>query len=87
MALNKFYPIFDNSSLLSLAVDLGAKFVQLRVKDIPVEKIKYEINFSKKVCDKKNVQLVINDYWELAANLKCDFIHLGHNRLRAERYW
>jgi len=81
MALNKFYPIFDNSSLLSLAVDLGAKFVQLRVKDIPVEKIKYEINFSKKVCDKKNVQLVINDYWELAANLKCDFIHLGQEDL------
>ncbi len=81
MTLNKFYPIFDNSSLLSSAVDLGAKFVQLRVKNISKEKIKNEIIFSKKVCDKKSAQLVINDYWELAANLNCDFVHLGQEDL------
>ena len=81
MSFNKFYPIFDNSSMLSLAVDLGTKFVQLRVKNVSNEKIKHEINLSKKVCDKKNVQLVINDYWELAANLNCDFVHLGQEDL------
>jgi thiamine-phosphate pyrophosphorylase len=55
--------------------------VQLRVKDRPLTEIRAEIRRSKAICDAHGCQLIINDYWQLAIEEDCDFIHLGQEDL------
>ena len=81
MKYHKFYPILDSSDLLSNAVILGVKFVQLRLKNVSIKKIEEEIFLSKKICLQNNAQLIVNDYWEEALKQGCDFVHLGQEDL------
>jgi len=81
MKYHKFYPILDSSNLLSNAVILGVKFVQLRLKNVSIKKIEEEIFLSKKICLQNNAQLIVNDYWEEALKQGCDFVHLGQEDL------
>jgi thiamine-phosphate pyrophosphorylase len=80
-SLDAFYPIFDSADWLERLVPLGIKLVQLRVKDKPLDEVKQEILRAKDICAKHACTLVINDYWELAIELGCDFIHLGQEDL------
>ena len=75
--ISKFYPIFDSSLWLEKLIPGGIKFVQLRIKNQPKTKIRYEIQKAKLICDKYNAILVINDYWEMALEEKCSFVHIG----------
>ena len=77
MKLDPFYLIVDSCEWIERLVPLGVKLVQLRVKDRPDEVLRQEIRRSKAVCAAANCQLVINDYWKLAIDEGCDFIHLG----------
>ena len=77
MTLDRFYPIFDNSSWLERLLPFGIKLVQLRVKDLPIDIVKEQLVHSKAICDSYNTTLVVNDYWELAMDLGCDWVHLG----------
>ncbi len=36
---------------------------------------------SKRVCEQHGCQLIINDYWQLAIDEGCDFVHLGQEDL------
>ena len=33
------------------------------------------------MCYEYNAQLVVNDYWEMAIDEKCDFVHIGQEDL------
>ena len=77
MTQERFYPIFDNSSWLERLLPFGIKLVQLRVKDLPIDIVKEQLVHSKAICDSYNTTLVVNDYWELAMDLGCDWVHLG----------
>jgi len=79
--LDTFYPIFDSYEWLERLVPLGIKLVQLRIKDKPMEEIRRQIQQSKQLCTQYNCQLVVNDYWQLAIEEECDFIHLGQEDL------
>lgn len=81
MRLDPFYLIVDSSEWIERLVPLGVKLVQLRVKDRPDEILRQEIRRSKAVCAAANCQLVVNDYWKLAIDEGCDFIHLGQEDL------
>ncbi|KZS50611.1 MULTISPECIES: thiamine phosphate synthase [Rhizobium] len=81
MRLDPFYLIVDSSEWIERLVPLGVKLVQLRVKDRPEEILRQEIRRSKAVCAAANCQLVVNDYWKLAIDEGCDFIHLGQEDL------
>ena len=81
MTLDRFYPIFDNSSWLERLLPLGIKLVQLRVKDLPIDIVKEQLTHSKAICDSYNTMLIVNDYWELAMELGCDWVHLGQEDL------
>ena len=81
MRLDPFYLIVDSSEWIERLVPLGVKLVQLRVKDRPDEILRQEIRRSKAVCAAANCQLVVNDYWKLAIEEGCDFIHLGQEDL------
>ncbi|WP_420863673.1 thiamine phosphate synthase [Algirhabdus cladophorae] len=81
MNLDRFYPIFDSAAWIERLVPLGIKLVQLRIKDQSEGALRREIRRAKLACDDHNCTLVINDYWRLAIEENCSFIHLGQEDL------
>jgi len=81
MKLDPFYLIVDSSSWISRLVPLGVKLVQLRIKDATEAVLRREIAVSKEICAKHGCQLIVNDYWRLAIDEGCDFVHLGQEDL------
>lgn len=79
----KFYLIIDDVAWLPRFLPLGLKLVQLRIKDQPEDVIFAQIQQAKTLCEAAGCQLVINDYWQLAIEAGCDFIHLGQEDLQA----
>ena len=83
MSLDKFYPIFETSDWLERLLPIGIKLVQLRIKDKSKREVQSEIKKAKLLCYNFNTQLVINDYWEIAIDENCDFVHIGQEDLVA----
>ncbi|MEO0498206.1 MAG: thiamine phosphate synthase, partial [Pseudomonadota bacterium] len=81
VTLHPFYPIFDNADWCERLVPFGIKLVQLRAKDLPEERLRQEIRRAKAVCDAHGCVLVVNDFWQLAIEEKCDWVHLGQEDL------
>ncbi|WP_412553267.1 thiamine phosphate synthase [Shimia sp. MIT1388] len=81
MSLHKFYPIFDDVSWLKCMLPLGIKLVQLRIKDASDEHVRAQITEAQSLCRAHDCVLVINDYWQAAIDLGCDWIHLGQEDL------
>lgn len=81
MRLHSFYPIFDNVSWLRRMLPLGIKLVQLRIKDTPLEQVKAQLTEAQNLCLRHGAVLVVNDYWELAIELGCKWVHLGQEDL------
>lgn len=81
MQLDRFYPIFDNTDWLTRLLPLGIKLVQLRIKDKSDDETRSEIIKGKALCERYGAQLIVNDYWQIAIDEKCDFIHLGQEDL------
>lgn len=81
MSLDRFYPIFDNTDWLKRLLPLGIKLVQLRIKDLPDAELRQEIRLARDLCKAANCVLIVNDYWQIAMDEKCEFIHLGQEDL------
>ena len=79
--LSSFYPIFDSADWIERLVPLGIKLVQLRIKDLPEDDIAQHIRRAQAVCRQHNCTLIINDYWQLAMSMGCDWVHLGQEDL------
>ena len=83
MALARVYPIVDSAAWVSRLVPLGARLIQLRIKEQPQDVVRAEIRAAARVCTRHGAQLVVNDYWQLALDERCDFVHLGQSDLDA----
>ncbi|MGH1466993.1 MAG: thiamine phosphate synthase [Cognatishimia sp.] len=81
MSLHAFYPVFDDVSWLRRTLPLGVKLVQLRIKDQPMDAVRAQLIEAKALCDQHGAVLVVNDYWQLAIELDCDWLHLGQEDL------
>ncbi len=81
--IDPFYLIVDHVDWLRRLLPCGVKLVQLRVKDASEAIISAQILEAKKLCANFGAQLIVNDYWRLAIDLGCDFIHLGQEDLLA----
>ncbi|WP_343313404.1 thiamine phosphate synthase [Brucella sp. BE17] len=81
MVLDPFYPIFDSAEWCERMVPLGIKLVQLRIKDKSDSELRTEIRAARSICAAHDCQLIVNDYWKLAIEEGCDFIHLGQEDL------
>ena len=79
--LDCFYPIFDSADWLERLVPLGLKMIQLRIKNAPISTLRQEIRRARTLCRAAGATLVINDYWKLAIEENCDFVHLGQDDL------
>ncbi|MCM2441846.1 thiamine phosphate synthase [Agrobacterium vitis] len=81
MKLDPFYLIVDSANWIERLIPLGVKLVQLRMKDIAESNLRSHIRAAKAVCHAHDCQLIINDYWQVALDEGCDFIHLGQEDL------
>ena len=81
MKLDPFYLIVDRASWLPRLLPQGVKLVQLRAKDMEEDELRLEIKQARAVCARYGAQLVVNDYWRLAIEEGCDFVHLGQEDL------
>lgn len=75
--MERFYLIVGEVALLERLVPQGVRLVQLRLKDKPEAELRRQIMRARDICAKHGAQLVVNDYWQLALELDCDFVHLG----------
>nr|WP_210384212.1 thiamine phosphate synthase [Rhizobium sp. RCAM05973] len=73
--------IVDSAAWIERLVPLGVKLVQLRIKDRLPAEIRADIQRARAVCSAHGCQLIVNDYWQLAIEEGCDFIHLGQEDL------
>ncbi len=81
MKLDPFYLIVDSVDWLRRLLPCGVRLVQLRIKDAPEAELRERIGAAKTLCADAGAQLIVNDYWRLAIDLGCDFIHLGQDDL------
>ncbi|MGH1355944.1 MAG: thiamine phosphate synthase [Thalassovita sp.] len=81
MSLHPFYPIFDDVQWLRRMLPLGVKLVQLRIKDQPLHVVRTQLAEARDLCAQHGATLVVNDYWQLAIELGCDWLHLGQEDL------
>ena len=81
MRLPRVYPVVDSAEWLRRLLPIGVRLVQLRVKDRALEDLRREIRESKTLCAGAGAQLIVNDYWRLALEEGCDFVHLGQGDL------
>jgi thiamine-phosphate pyrophosphorylase len=81
MRLDPFYLIVDSAGWIERLVPLGVRLVQLRIKDRPEEMLRAEVRRARQTCAAHRCQLIINDYWRLAIEEGCDFVHLGQEDL------
>lgn len=75
--MDRFYLIVGHVGRLELLVPQGVKLVQLRIKDQPDAEVRRQIARARDFCAVHGAQLVVNDYWQAALELNCNFVHLG----------
>ncbi len=75
--MQRFYLIVGHVGRLELLVPQGAKLVQLRIKDAPEPELRRQIARARDFCAVHDAQLVVNDHWQIALDLNCNFVHLG----------
>ena len=83
MKLARFYLIVDDVSWIARIVPLGLKLVQLRIKGRSKIDVRFQLRDARAICSAHGTQLVVNDYWRIAIEEGCDFVHLGQEDLDA----
>lgn len=81
MLLPRFYLIIDDVRWLPMLIPAGVRLVQLRIKQADEAMLRNQIHIAKQCCERAGVQLIVNDYWQLALEAGCDFVHLGQEDL------
>jgi thiamine-phosphate pyrophosphorylase len=79
--LARFYLIVDDATWLERLLPLGVRLVQLRIKERSLDHVRREIKIAQSLCKRANAQLVVNDFWQLAIDEQCNFVHLGQEDL------
>ena len=81
MSLDPFYPIVDIAAWVSRLTGVGAKLIQLRIKDKDNAALESEAREALGICQKAGAQLILNDFWRLAIDIAADYVHLGQEDL------
>jgi len=81
MRLPRVYPIVESATWMERLLPVGVRLVQLRVKERPLEAVRLEVRTARALCARWNAQLIVNDFWQVALDEDCDFVHLGQGDL------
>lgn len=81
MKLDPFYLIVDDVTWLRRLLPVGVRLVQLRIKDRPIAEVYEQIVLARALCHEASACLIVNDYWQVALEVGCEFVHLGQSDL------
>ena len=81
MKLDPFYLIVDDVAWLPRMLSVGVRLVQLRIKEQTSAEIRRQVLLAKELCQQAGACLIVNDYWRIALDAGCDFVHLGQTDL------
>ena len=79
--IDPFYPVVPDARWVIRLASVGAKFVQLRLKDKPEDELRRQVREARDVCARHGADLVVNDHWQIAIDEKCRWVHLGQEDL------
>jgi thiamine-phosphate pyrophosphorylase len=79
--LDPFYPIVDSAAWVARLTGVGARFIQLRVKEKEEAWAARETREALAICAKNAAVLVVNDYWRVAIDEGAPWVHLGQGDL------
>ncbi len=79
--LDPFYPVVPDSSWVLKLVPVGTKLIQLRIKDQQEAEVRRQVREAKAVCVQHGADLIVNDYWQVAIDEGCSWVHLGQEDL------
>jgi thiamine-phosphate pyrophosphorylase len=79
--IDPFYPVVPSSDWVARLVPAGAKFIQLRIKDQPDSDLRRQVREAQQVCARHGADLIVNDYWQIAIDEGCPWVHLGQEDL------
>lgn len=71
------YPVVDSSSWIKTLSKSGVNTIQLRIKNLTGKELEEEIIKSIDIANTHQINLFINDYWELAIKYGAYGVHLG----------
>jgi len=66
MKLPRVYPIIDSAAWVERLAPSGVRLLQLRIKERPLAWVDAEIHQALSACRVHGIQLIVNDYWQLA---------------------
>lgn len=75
------YPVIDSLTWLKKLLPLNLNIIQLRLKNLPLDKIDQQIAEAVALTKNTNTRLFINDYWQLAIKHGAYGVHLGQEDL------
>lgn len=70
-------PELKHLEAIKKALEAGCKWIQLRVKSQPEEKVLELAMQARKLCDAFSAKLIVNDFPDVALQAKADGLHLG----------
>ena len=83
MSLDSFYPIVDSADWVARLLGVGAKLIQLRIKDKSEAEVGGETRAALAAAAGARATLVVNDYWRIAIDQGASWVHLGQDDLDA----
>lgn len=75
------YPVVDDLQWLIRLLPLGVQTIQLRLKNCSPEQLERQIQNAVELCRDYQIQLFINDHWQLAIKYQAFGVHLGQQDL------
>ena len=81
MTLDPFYPIVDSADWARRLVGVGARLIQLRIKDKDDAAVAAEARETLRICRAAHATLVVNDHWRIAIEIGAPWVHLGQGDL------
>ena len=81
LGLDPFYPIVDSAGWVARLTGVGARLLQLRIKDKDDAWVARETRQALETCAKTGAVLVVNDFWRVAISEGASWVHLGQGDL------
>ena len=81
MTLDPFYPIVDSADWVRRLGGVGARVIQLRMKDKDDATVAAEAKAALAICRDAGATLVVNDHWRVAIEVGAPWAHLGQGDL------
>ncbi|AWL12720.1 Hydroxymethylpyrimidine kinase [Saliniradius amylolyticus] len=75
------YPVVDSVDWITRLIPLAVKTLQIRLKHAGPDELRQQLTEAIALCRENEVQLFINDHWQLAIELDAYGVHLGQEDL------